>query len=132
MKEMLLRFVIGGVVVSIFAVLDLFKPKSFAGLFAAAPIGGACNSRSDCSPQRQIIRGDRRTIVPIPTSTFFGSHPRKWQVPPNGRESMNATDQPALRHLKAAADAADPVPITMRSNFCNYSTPLFVGFNPVL
>lgn len=38
MKEMLLRFVIGGVVVSTFAVLgDLFKPKSFAGLFGAAP-----------------------------------------------------------------------------------------------
>ena len=38
MKEMLLRLVIGGVVVSTFAVLgDLFKPKSFAGLFGAAP-----------------------------------------------------------------------------------------------
>jgi len=38
MKEILLRFVIGGVVVSFFAVLgDLFKPKSFAGLFGAAP-----------------------------------------------------------------------------------------------
>lgn len=38
MTEMLLRFVIGGLVVSTFAVLgDLFKPKSFAGLFGAAP-----------------------------------------------------------------------------------------------
>ncbi|HEV2398312.1 MAG TPA: DUF3147 family protein [Candidatus Sulfotelmatobacter sp.] len=38
MKEILVRFLIGGVVVSIFAVLgDLFKPKSFAGLFGAAP-----------------------------------------------------------------------------------------------
>ena len=38
MKEILLRFVIGGVVVSTFAILaDLFKPKSFAGLFGAAP-----------------------------------------------------------------------------------------------
>jgi hypothetical protein len=38
MTEMLLRFVIGGVLVSIFAVLgDLFRPKSFAGLFGAAP-----------------------------------------------------------------------------------------------
>lgn len=36
--EWLLRFVIGGVVVSVFAMMgDLFKPKSFAGLFAAAP-----------------------------------------------------------------------------------------------
>ena len=38
MKEILVRFVVGGVVVSIFALLgDLLKPKSFAGLFGAAP-----------------------------------------------------------------------------------------------
>ena len=38
MAEILLRFLIGGVVVSAFALLgDLFKPKSFAGLFGAAP-----------------------------------------------------------------------------------------------
>jgi hypothetical protein len=33
-----LRFVVGGIVVSAFAVIgDLLKPKSFAGLFGAAP-----------------------------------------------------------------------------------------------
>ena len=38
MEVILIRFLIGGVVVSIFAILgDLFKPKSFAGLFGAAP-----------------------------------------------------------------------------------------------
>ncbi len=38
MIEILLRFLIGGAVVSAFALLgDLFKPKSFAGLFGAAP-----------------------------------------------------------------------------------------------
>jgi uncharacterized membrane protein (GlpM family) len=38
MKEMVLRFLVGGVVVSVFAMLgDVLKPKSFAGLFAAAP-----------------------------------------------------------------------------------------------
>jgi uncharacterized protein DUF3147 len=36
--EELLRFTIGGVLVSIFAVLgDIVRPKSFAGLFGAAP-----------------------------------------------------------------------------------------------
>jgi len=36
--ELLLRFFIGGIVVSSFALLgDLFKPKSFAGIFGAAP-----------------------------------------------------------------------------------------------
>lgn len=38
MKELLLRFAIGGIVVSAFALLgDLLKPKGFAGLFGAAP-----------------------------------------------------------------------------------------------
>jgi uncharacterized membrane protein (GlpM family) len=38
LEELLLRFLIGGAVVSGFSVLgDLFRPKSFAGLFGAAP-----------------------------------------------------------------------------------------------
>src|SRR3982750_4152544 len=38
MSDLLIRFVIGGVVVSLFAVIgDILKPKSFAGLFGAAP-----------------------------------------------------------------------------------------------
>jgi hypothetical protein len=38
MKEFVVRFVIGGLVVSAFAALgDVLKPKSFAGLFGAAP-----------------------------------------------------------------------------------------------
>jgi uncharacterized membrane protein (GlpM family) len=38
MTELILRFVIGGAVVSVFAVIgDVFRPKSFAGLFGAAP-----------------------------------------------------------------------------------------------
>ncbi len=38
MEEYVLRFAIGGVAVSAFAVLgDMFRPKSFAGLFGAAP-----------------------------------------------------------------------------------------------
>jgi hypothetical protein len=35
---MLIRFVVGGTVVALFSVLgDILKPKSFAGLFGAAP-----------------------------------------------------------------------------------------------
>lgn len=38
MKEILVRAIAGGVVVSLFALLgDLLKPKTFAGLFGAAP-----------------------------------------------------------------------------------------------
>jgi len=35
---MLIRFVVGGTIVSVFSLLgDLLRPKGFAGLFAAAP-----------------------------------------------------------------------------------------------
>lgn len=38
MTETIIRFVLGGAIVSAFAVLgDLLRPKSFAGLFAAVP-----------------------------------------------------------------------------------------------
>ncbi|WP_375411271.1 hypothetical protein [uncultured Bradyrhizobium sp.] len=38
MSEYVIRFFLGGIVVSAFAVLgDLLRPKSFAGLFGAAP-----------------------------------------------------------------------------------------------
>jgi hypothetical protein len=38
MTVLIFRFVLGGIVVSLFAVLgDLLKPRSFAGLFSAAP-----------------------------------------------------------------------------------------------
>ncbi|HEX4068349.1 MAG TPA: DUF3147 family protein [Acidobacteriaceae bacterium] len=38
MTDLLIRFLVGGFVVSLFAVLgDLLRPKSFAGLFGAAP-----------------------------------------------------------------------------------------------
>lgn len=38
MTEYVIRFLVGGVVVSAFAMLgDVLRPKSFAGLFGAAP-----------------------------------------------------------------------------------------------
>ena len=38
MSELIIRFLIGGVVVTIFATVgDVLRPKSFAGLFGAAP-----------------------------------------------------------------------------------------------
>ena len=38
LEELVIRFLIGGATVSAFAVIgDLLKPKSFAGLFGAAP-----------------------------------------------------------------------------------------------
>lgn len=38
MKELIVRFLIGGTLVSIFSLVgDILRPKSFAGLFGAAP-----------------------------------------------------------------------------------------------
>jgi hypothetical protein len=38
MSQILIRFLVGGAVVSAFAIIgDLLRPKSFAGLFGAAP-----------------------------------------------------------------------------------------------
>jgi uncharacterized membrane protein (GlpM family) len=38
MMQLIFRFVVGGLIVSLFAALgDVLKPKSFAGLFGAAP-----------------------------------------------------------------------------------------------
>jgi len=38
MMQLLLRFLIGGAVISLFAMLgDIVRPKSFAGIFGAAP-----------------------------------------------------------------------------------------------
>ena len=38
MENVFIRFLIGGIVVSLFAVTgDILRPKSFAGLFGAAP-----------------------------------------------------------------------------------------------
>lgn len=38
MLDLILRFLVGGVVVSLFAMLgDILRPRSFAGLFGAAP-----------------------------------------------------------------------------------------------
>jgi hypothetical protein len=38
MKDLVVRFLVGGIIVSTFAVLgEVLRPKSFAGLFGAAP-----------------------------------------------------------------------------------------------
>src|SRR5258708_13304647 len=91
MKEILVRFLIGGIVVSCFAVLgDLFKPKSFAGLFGAAPsvalatLGLAVVSDGKCyaaTEARPIIAGAIAFFVYASFVRFFMSA-YKWKAPP--------------------------------------------------
>jgi hypothetical protein len=56
------------------------------------------------------------TIFAASRRIFFGSHPRKAHVPPNGSESIIATRHPLERHSAAAVEPAVPVPITIKSN----------------
>ena len=61
--QILFRFIIGGLVVSLFAaVADALKPRSFAGLFAAAPSVAIGTLRVDDFERGEIIRGHRSTI----------------------------------------------------------------------
>ena len=56
MEETILRVIIGGTVVSTFALLgDVLKPRSFAGLFGAAP--------SVALATLAVVRPGRRAIV---------------------------------------------------------------------
>src|ERR1700694_5934483 len=66
-----------------------------------------------------------------PTSTFFGSHPRRAQVPPNRLESTIATCHPASRQRDATAEAADPVPIAITSNVLVIVPPWHFAFEAV-
>src|ERR1700730_6654781 len=63
-----------------------------------------------------FMRRVQSTASAAPTSTFFGSHPRRAQVPPKGLESTIATCHPASRQRDTTAEAADPVPIAITSN----------------
>src|SRR5215831_8234450 len=65
MQEFLFRFLIGGLVVSFFAVLgDVLKPKSFAGLFGAAPsIGLATLALTISSEGRVYASNEARSMM---------------------------------------------------------------------
>jgi hypothetical protein len=65
LSESLLRFFIGGVIVSFFAVLaEMFRPKSFAGLFGAAPSIALATHGNTLSPQaRQSPATEARSML---------------------------------------------------------------------
>ena len=57
MTEYLVRFLIGGIAVSLFAVLgDVLRPKSFAGLFGAAPWRLRRSASRSCNTMRITLR----------------------------------------------------------------------------
>jgi hypothetical protein len=73
MKETLVRFLIGGLAVSFFAALgDIFRPKSFAGLFGAAPsIALATLSLTILHEGRQYAATEARSMIVGAAAFFF-------------------------------------------------------------
>ena len=68
MSELVIRFCIGGLVVSAFSLLsDLLKPKTFAGLFGAAP------SIALASLGLTIVREGKHTAVIEARSMIIGA-----------------------------------------------------------
>ena len=61
--EILARFLIGGAIVSFFAVLaEMFRPKSFAGLFGAAPSIALATIGITIADPRQSLRRYRGAL----------------------------------------------------------------------
>jgi hypothetical protein len=80
--EYLVRFMIGGLFVTAFAVLgDVLKPKSFAGLFAAAPSVALASllltlhhqGRAYAASEAQAMIGGAVAFVPMPTASVTSS-----------------------------------------------------------
>jgi hypothetical protein len=76
MEEILLRFLIGGFIVSIFALLgDLFEPKSFAGIFGAAPsVALATLALTISSKGKDYAAIELRSTMIGALAFFFGAY----------------------------------------------------------
>jgi uncharacterized protein DUF3147 len=65
LKELIVRFLIGGLVVSAFSLIsDLLKPKTFAGLFGAAPsVALASLGLTALIESRQVAATEARSMI---------------------------------------------------------------------
>jgi len=73
MRDIILRFFIGGTVVSFFAILgDIFRPKTFAGLFGAAPsVALATLGLTIASHGRAYAAAEARSMLAGAAAFFF-------------------------------------------------------------
>jgi vacuolar-type H+-ATPase subunit I/STV1 len=72
MGALIFRFIVGGLVVSVFAILgDLLKPRSFAGLFGAAPsVGVATLGLTILTEGKPYASVESRSMI-IGAAAFF-------------------------------------------------------------
>lgn len=82
MTDLLLRFLFGGLIVSGFAVLgDIFRPKSFAGLFGAAPsIALATVGLTIAAHGRLYAATEARSMVFGATAFFIYASAVSWML----------------------------------------------------
>ncbi|HEX6504878.1 MAG TPA: hypothetical protein VF011_16685 [Terriglobales bacterium] len=72
MAEILIRFLIGGAVVSGFAALgEMLRPKSFAGLFGAAPSVALATLGLTLARQGQLYAGSEAHSMIAGAAAFF-------------------------------------------------------------
>src|SRR5205814_5273633 len=93
MSEILLRFLMGGAVVSVFALLgDLFKPKSFAGLFGAAPSVALVTLALTLSTEgaRYVATMPLLRTLRLPTRLLLPRHLAPLQILVRSRQSFTS------------------------------------------
>jgi hypothetical protein len=93
MNELLLRFLIGGIVVSCFAALgEVFRPKSFAGLFGAAPsIALATIGLTIAQHGTAYAAWEARSMVFASIAFFFYASAASWLLMRHKPNSLTAT-----------------------------------------
>jgi uncharacterized protein DUF3147 len=103
--EIIFRFLVGGLVVSVFSVLgDLFEPKSFAGIFGAAPsIGLATLALTISRDGKQYAALETRSMIAGAIALFVYAAVASWSM---------------MRHnFRASVSASALLPLWMATAF---------------
>jgi hypothetical protein len=93
MMQIVIRFLIGGAIVSTFAVLgDLFKPKSFGGLFGAAPsVALATLSLTVATDGARFAATESRSMMAGAVAFFCYSSCVSWVMMRYGLKALSIT-----------------------------------------
>jgi hypothetical protein len=91
--QLLFRFFIGGIVVCAFAAIgDVLKPKSFAGLFGAAPSVALATLYLTISSQGKIYAAtETRSMIAGATAFFIYASCASWLLMKRNRSALFAT-----------------------------------------
>ena len=93
MKEVILRFLVGGAVVSLFAAAaDMLKPKSFAGLLAAAPsVALATLTLTVMKDGKSLAQSEARSMILGAFAFFFYAWFASWLLVRKGLPALAVT-----------------------------------------